>query len=220
MEFSIQKLINDQIASERTPRLPQSFSPSKLGSCLCGVYLERLGVKPDEDFDERTLRVFKIGKVFEDWVVELVRKQSTNIETQVEFRWEEYDVHGFVDLVVDKKLIYEIKSKHSKGFWYMDKKKEGANQHHKEQVWVYMKCLNIPESRIIYLSKDDLAILEYPIFLDDKELEQSVISQLEILNKAWKEKVPPAPVQDPKDWRATYCRWHKTCLSQEKYLDL
>src|SRR3990167_8610518 len=139
MEFSIQKLINDQIASERTPRLPQSWSPSKLGSCLSGVYLERMGVKPDEDFDERTLRVFSMGKKIEDWVVDLALKQNPAIETQVEIRWSEYDVHGFADMKIGNDLVYEVKSKQSKGFWWMEKKKEGANIHHKQQLWVYLK---------------------------------------------------------------------------------
>lgn len=210
--FTLQQLINDSVRADRKPHTPQHWSPSALGSCLCGVYLARTGAKRDEEFDDRTLRVFHIGNMFEDWAVELVKKQHPTLETQVEVWWKEYDFHGFADAVVrEEPMVYEFKSKNSRAFWYMDKKKEGANAQHKMQTWSYLKCLNIPEGRILYLEKDTLSTLEFPVYLNDEVLGQSVENELKLLNKAWENKTPPKPATE--GWQATYCGFHKQCES-------
>ena len=221
--FSIQTIINDKLATPREERKPTSWNASKLGTCLTGVYLERLGIPPDEEFDARTLRVFSAGKTFEQWIIEMAKTPDVKFEEQVRIELPEYDVTGYADLVCEingEKIIYEIKSKNSRAFWYMEKQKEGANFHHKMQAWLYMKALNIPEARILYVSKDDLCLLEYPIKLDDQELAETTLNELRVLNEAWKQQLPPpVPKWEKKDqWKASYCRWHKQCVSQQKYL--
>lgn len=187
-----------------------SWQASRIGMCPCGIYLERMGVEPDEDFDDRTLRVFKAGNLFEDFIISLL----PGAELQKRIEWKEQDVTGYADAIFNG-LVYEIKSKHSRAFWHMDKQGD-ANQQHKMQLWIYLKVLNMPEGRILYCSKDDLAIREYPIFLEDKELEEKVMHELNILNEAWKTKTPPQPITDKKDWRYKYCRYHKKCLATLK----
>ena len=135
----------------------------------------------------------------------------------------ELNITGYADLVVTipkKKIVYEINSKNSKAFWYMEKKKEGANHQHQLQIWTYLWKLNIAEGRLIYLSKDDLSILEYPVYLNDQFLMMEVMNELTVLNKAWEAKLPPPPIINKEDWRYKYCRWHKMCLSREKYLQM
>ena len=84
---------------------------------------------------------------------------------------------------------------------------------------------------IVYISKDDLAILEYPIFRSNKDIEQAVMNELIILNESWKQKLPPPPViwdWDKKkfvemkktDWQYKYSRYSKQVFKQKKYLDL
>jgi len=119
---------------------------------------------------------------------------------------------------VNNELIYEIKSKHSRAFWYMDKKGEGASEHNLMQLWSYLWVLDIPEGRLLYVSKDDLSVLEYIVLRDDPELEKKVIEELKILNEAWEQKLPPEPIRDRKHWHYKYCRFHKQCLSQPAYL--
>lgn len=222
MIFSIENLINKKV-NEHEKRRVTSWQASKLGSCLTGVYLERLGIKPDREFDNRTLRVFSVGKIFEDWVTSLCENTTdTMTELQIRATLPEYDATGYVDMVVtetnnQRKYIYEIKSKHSFGFKYLEK--EGANRQHQMQLWFYLKALNIEEGRIFYVSKDDLRVLDYLVELKNEELALSVLNELSILNRAWKEKVCP-PVPSVEDWRAKYCRWHKQCANQEKYLTI
>jgi hypothetical protein len=227
MIFSIEDLINEEV-NKREERKVKSWQASKLGSCLTGVYLERLGEKPDIEFDNRTLRVFKAGKLFEDFVVGLCHNRpGTMVELQVRAELPEYDATGYADMVVsnDKKYVYEIKSKHSFGFKYLDK--EGANRQHRMQLYFYLKALGVEEGRIFYVSKDDLRVADFKVELSDEHLTADVLHELEILNRAWKEQVPPPPPISKlnakgkeKDWRIAYCRWHKKCIAQEKYLEL
>lgn len=215
MIFSIENLINEEV-SKREDRKVKSWNASKLGSCLTGVYLERLGVKPDTEFDNRTLRVFRAGKLFEDFVAGLCgNTKDTNTELQVRAELPDYDATGYADMVItetdtQKKYVYEIKSKHSFSFKYLDK--EGANRQHRMQTFFYMRALGIEEGRIFYISRDDLRVADFQVLLSDKELEKEVMEELKVLNEAWKQKLPPPIAFDDKDWRAKYCRWHSQCI--------
>ena len=187
-EYSIQDLIDKAVKSDRGDYQQKSWHASSLGQCLTANYLVRKGLAKKE-FDNRTLRVFQAGRMFEDWIVELLKKQDERFETQVRCEWPQQDITGYADLTING-FVYEIKSKHSRAFWYMDK--EGRpNRHHEYQLWVYLKCLNKQNGRIIYISKDDMAIKEFEVRLDDEKLQGEVMSELNILNEAWEKGLPP-----------------------------
>jgi len=220
-KFSFQTLVNDAIEKEQNERddyEQTSWHPSALGSCLTAAYLKRVeGL--EEEFDTRTLRVFKVGKQHEDWVEELLEQSGVDFDREVSVEIPEWNVSGRVDIVVNGMPI-ELKSKHSRAFWHMNKKNKGANDHHKMQLWTYLKSLDKPEGRIVYISKDDLSILEYPIFLEDDELAASVESEFNLLNRALEEGLPPKPIEDKDKWQYKYCNLHEEhCLQQDNYLD-
>ena len=217
MTIPIQDILNKTIGAKKEEREIKHWHPSKIGSCMRGVYLERLGVKPDEEFDERTLRVFDVGHIFEDWIINILKKDdSLKIETQVRVEDAELDISGYADALIEyngEKKLYEIKSKHSRAFHYMQKMGEGANRHHEYQLWLYMKILNIENGAILYVSKDDLCLLEYPVLLSDKKLEVETMSYIKALNEAWQKKDPSIlPLPKKGAWQEKYCRFHKQCL--------
>lgn len=234
--IKIQELIDQSIRDERDEKgehLQRHWYISRLGSCPTGQYLERLGSEPDEPFDARTLRVFHCGRVFEDWIVGLLQKQTNaSLETQVPVEDNTLDVSGYADIKLTENgtaMVYEVKSKHSRAFWYMVedhklrdgsiKKAEGANRQHEIQLWMYLKLLDIAEGRLVYVSKDDLTIAEYPVFRDDAVLEKEVMDTLTMLNKAWVEKTPPPPITDPADWRYKYCSYHNQCMQYARPME-
>lgn len=211
----LQQLLNDAIR-QREEREVTAWYASRLGSCLTGLYLERKGFPPETEFDDRTLRVFAAGKLFEEFIINLLKKSGTAHETQTPISWPEYDLRGRADLVLDG-VVYEIKTMHSHGFHYMRKNGERGKLHHRMQLWTYLKCLNLTRGELVYISKDDLTILQYPVLLEDKALEAEVLKELTILKRAWEQSLPPVPVPDT-DWRAKYCRWHRQCISFSTYL--
>ncbi len=220
IDFSIQDLINKSVNSEREKYIKKSWWAGDLGKCLSGVYYERLGVEPDTKFDDRTLRVFKAGNLFENFVIEQLKKLDTAFETQVRVEMPEYDLTGYADLVIND-LVYEIKSKHSRAFWYMQKDGK-PDEHYLMQLYCYMMALKKEEGRLIFISKDDLTIAEYPIFLSDGKLKTKVLSELEILNASWKKQTPPDPapaiVEGKINWKASFCRYHSHCTNNPNWL--
>jgi len=219
----IQDIINKTLKekNKREKKEITSWHISRLGSCLRGVYYERLGVKPDTEIDDRTLRVFDIGNKIEDWVVEqLTLNPNIKVETQIRVEDKDLNVSGYADLklgVNGDTELYEIKSKHSKSFWWMEKKGEGAHRHHQYQLWLYLWLTKISKGSLVYVSKDDMTILQYPVLRDNKALYNEVMKELELLNKAWKKKDPSIlPLYDDKDWRSKFCRYHSHCKDNKE----
>lgn len=213
MNIPIQQLINNAVR-EREKKEITSWHISRLGSCLRGLYYERIGAKPDTEFDDRTLRVFEVGKMFEDWVVGKLETQPIKIDTQVRVEDKKLGVSGYADVVAtykDTTKVYELKTKHSRSFWYMKKEGKPMRQH-EYQLWMYLWLLNIEEGALIYISKDDLSILEYPVYRNDKKLRKEVGTIITLLNWAWRSK-DPSILPLPKDgsWQSKYCRFHSHC---------
>jgi hypothetical protein len=97
----------------------------------------------------------------------------------------------------------------------MDKQGEGANKHHEKQLWLYLYLLGVKEGELLYVSKDDLAMLSYPVYLNDKKIEKEVFAELKILNDCWKNKTLP-PMAEAGSWQEKFCRWHNTCKGIEE----
>ena len=99
----IQKLINQELSKNRKESEIKSWRASGLGGCLTSRYLERKGVKPDKGFDERTLRVFSVGSMLEEWVVDILGKQKgVEFETQIPLNDPKLDFTGHLDLYMRK----------------------------------------------------------------------------------------------------------------------
>lgn len=227
INFSIQKIVNEALVEREEKRKINSWHASGFGTCPTGRYLERLGISPDEEFDDRTLRVFAAGKKFEEFVLDLAVSKlpkGVNILKQVRVEDDLLGITGYADAVInflspEQSIVYELKTQHSRSFHWMKKRGESAMRHHEMQLWIYLNTLKIEEGRILYVSKDDLCLREAVVYWKDDKLAKEVMDEADLLNRAWREKLPPRPPADPKDWRCKYCRWHKQCVAQEKYLN-
>jgi len=216
MGIAIQELINDSVRDDESKEMTNWYV-SKLGSCMRGHYLKRAGKEPDEPLEDRVYRIFSVGNQMEDWLVGLImdHEDVDNAETQVRVEDEDLDISGYADLKIeqgDDERLYEIKTKNSNAFHYMRKKGEGAMRQHEMQLWTYLYLLDIEKGSIIYLSKDDLSILEYVIWRDDESLKDEVLSELELLNEAWEKQDPSILPLPDEDWKADYCSYHEQCI--------
>jgi len=220
-DINIQDIINKAIKEKNGDRKgykPTSWHISGLGGCLRGQYFSRLGTAPDYSIDDRTLRVFDMGNKIEDWLVDLIstQKDIVDIQTQIRVEDKKLGISGRIDILATfrEKMVYEIKSKNSRSFWYMIKK--GPQREHEYQLWCYLYLLNIERGKLVYVSKDDLAIMEFEVKLDNEEIKNEVFKIIKLLNKAWKAKdVCLLPLPDKNSWQAKYCNFHKKCLKAE-----
>lgn len=252
----IQKLIDDVMTKDSLAERSAvtgagitGWRSSGLGTCMRGRYLNRLlsgtGIKPE--IDARTLRVFEMGNQIEDWLMKkLMKNEKWHVYQQIEMFDPELNLSGHLDAylmekdlrdtgrIIPEEYICECKSKHSKSFWYMDKKGEGAAIHHKMQLHSYMYMMRkyggkivaengsvvaefaprgtlLKKGSILYVSKDDMAFLEYIVNADDPELEKMWKFEIETLNKCWNDKTaPPAPEKG--SWQEKYCEFCKLGL--------
>lgn len=223
-----QELVNEAAqGGQREATAVTSWWPSGIGSCPTGRYLMRKGIVKKEPFDARTLRVFMAGNHFEDWLSDAFTKSATKrygenitIERQVAFRDDTIGTSGKADMLVtlgDLKKLYEFKSMHSQSFHWMRKRGENGKLHHRCQLWLGLHVLNINEGSLVYISKDDLTVLEFPVYRADGNLGAIALDDLNLMNTAWKAELPPPPLP-PDAWQSQYCNFHKDCVAQQEYL--
>ena len=135
----IQKLINDKLLAEQNKRKDRvrsgMWSPSSFGRCYRLQYWNRKNEPQSNPPDERALRVFKVGHFFHDFVETIIKDQHPQAETEVLVKKD--DVLGFADIVLPDEVI-DIKSQHSKSFWYMEKVGEVIYASGVPQEWAEM----------------------------------------------------------------------------------
>jgi hypothetical protein len=277
--FSVQKILADVYDKEieestETAKKSTGWRSSSLGSCKRGQFLGRL---LSGDFkvqhDRRTMDVFEIGNIVEDIKIAKLKKHPDYlIITQGEMADPQRNLTGHFDALIIKKatgepFMFECKSKNSRAFTYMDKKREGAMYHHQMQINSYMNMCNnygfaladldndlmnpvynwlnanakiigwvevkhpemkkthptkpvwkltqqIKEGSILYVSKDDQRLLEYPVFDNDQKLFMAWASELDLLNRAWNNK-DVLPEEEKGAWQTKYCQYCQAGLCEK-----
>lgn len=187
----IQKLIDEYIAERREKRKKDAWSPSSFGQCFRKQYWQREGKEHSNPIDARTLRVFKCGDLFHEFVQNIIKEKYP--EAQIEVPVEGHNVKGRADIVLDDE-VDDLKSINSRAFWYMDK--EGYDvKKEKRPNWLQVACyavlLGKPKISLCFISKDDLCIRQYTD--ETKNWEIEVYSEIRILNYYWERKELPPP---------------------------
>ena len=213
--ISIQNLIDESIKKSNDARKdrPKSgkISPSGLGRCYRYQYLYRKGVPPSNPLDERTLRVFKVGDLFHDFV------QSFLPDAQSEVRCELGDILGYADVVTDD-CVLDIKSQHSFAWHHMNK--DGYDVYKEKlpnwlQVACYAEILEKPRVGLVLISKDDLCIAQY--WAPTDRFSSLLGEELAEVRTNWENQiVPPAKPRcyiDKKTGKSRECSF---CLYQDK----
>ncbi len=91
-------------------------------------------------------------------------------------------------------MIYEFKSINSMAFWNKKDYLQEAYPWHRLQLYSYLKANNIEQGRLLYISKDDLITMEFPIFYPDEKLEKLLQEDLERMSYYFLNKIePPKP---------------------------
>lgn len=217
---TIQTLIDNILAlKDKNHISSQKWKPSNFGGCFRKQYWSRKGEIPSNPIDIRTKRVFAAGQLFHDFVQNLLRDYQKEVVVNTQ-----PDVLGFADLVGENEVI-DIKSQHSKSFWYMSKFKGDDIKKEKYSNWLqvgfYARELKKKWLKLIYISKDDLCIQEYVQPLDEYWLGK-IEAELSALREIWsKQELPPAkprcePRKDGTFWECDFCPFSDLCKKIEK----
>jgi hypothetical protein len=204
----IQKLINDSLLEEQNKRKDREssgkISPSSLGWCFRRQVYKLTNAPESDPPDERALRVFKCGKLFHDFVQGYIPKDSVEILVETD------DIKGYAD-IVGKDTVYDVKSQHSKSFWYMNRKEDYDVKKEKYSNWLQLACygkiLKKEKLCLVIISKDDLCINEYAEFTKDwiEELDKEIQTIKDTL-KLYKE-TNELPERLPRLYSGKECKW-------------
>ena len=190
------------------------FSPSSMGRCYRLQYWNRQAEKPSNPIDARTLRVFEVGKIFHEFIQDIILEENPLAQTEVLIQTD--DVIGFADIVLPDEVI-ELKSMHSRGFHYL---KDATIREQKFQnilqAMVYAVILGKHFVRMVFISKDDLCIAEYKIKVTD-EWRKDVKDEMTMLMKYWnKQELPPPEPRAYNGKDCNYCGYKDKCKQLEK----
>ena len=220
MNKPIQELLDESLAIKEKHTRSGCFSPSSFGACFRKQYWNRLDVTPINPPDARSLRIFAVGHIFHSFIQDKILADNPDIKKEVLIKNKEGDVLGYADLVNENEVI-DIKSQHSKSFWWMtqkdcDIKKEKFNNW--LQVMWYAQELGKKYARLVFVSKDDLCIQEYKLPFDEY-WKNEILKELTILRGFWEKKeLPPAEPRyqyskkegKPKECEL-YCQFRDLC---------
>jgi len=205
----IEKLINEKLLEETKSKHVSSgkWKPSSFGYCYRRQFWQRLG-EEGEPLDLRTLRIFKVGNLFHDFVEGFLPHTEQVVETD--------DIKGYAD-IVENDCVSDIKTQHSRAFWYA-KKPEYDVKKEKEPNWLqvawYALQLGKKYCRIVFISKDDLTMNEYQFPAED--FKEKVDNELSTLRNLWKNGVlPPATPRLYNGKECEWCQYQKKCKGEK-----
>lgn len=217
---SLQELINQALVKKEKRIRSHKFSPSSLGRCYRAQFWNRKDEPQSNPVDERTLRIFKAGDLFHNFVQDVLI--ANNSEVKKEVLVENEDFKGYADLVINGEVM-DIKSQHSRAFHYRIKK-EWKELEEKLfcnilQVVFYAVMLGKEKARLVFISKDDLCIQEYPLTVSNYK--SSLEEEIKQLRGFWEAGVlPPAqprayPNEKGEFSECKYCSWADKCKEME-----
>ncbi len=213
----IQELINKALLEGQEKRKTRErsgrYSPSSFGRCYRLQWWNKMNEPQSNPPNVVTLRKFKCGNLFHDFVQGYIKPEDTEVEINTP------DWRGFADIVT-KDAVVDVKSVHSDKFWYMQKSNyniRDAEYPKWLQVMAYVKELKKDKGVLMFVSKDDLTIAEYVQYLrnweDDLDRELIYLRGMNTL--------PPATPRAYKDAKTgkfvgcKYCGWLDKCRSIE-----
>jgi len=222
--MKVQQLIDEQLDVKRDRPFSGLYNPSLLGQCKRRQYYSITREEQSNPPDSRTLRVFHCGNIFHDFIQNIIKEQGYDVE--VEYKDKINGVSLRADAVNSEEVV-EIKSMHSRGFWYMKKSLETSHIYdikpeHVKQGVMSAIYLERPLVRLIYVSKDDLCIAEFLIKVTD-EMIKEVDEEKEIV--LWHVDFKELPKAEPKLYvdkrtgkpkECTYCSYKDKCRGIEK----
>jgi hypothetical protein len=162
LEQSLVKAIDKQLEAANGTFWKQSdtFAPSGTNQCARYMVYRLKGFQQQIDFSGRTRRIFDIGNRVEDFLGETFLSLGILLDEQIEIKIEDPPVRGFCDFLIDwdgPKPV-ECKSINDAGFVWRKNYRKPKDEHYR-QFQFYLEAMDMDEGFLIYICKNDSAML-------------------------------------------------------------
>jgi CRISPR/Cas system-associated exonuclease Cas4 (RecB family) len=211
------KLIDEYLYRKSRPKGVGRYYPSEAGNCLRKVWYS---YKYPKDIDPEKRKIFEMGNILHDFVVEVLKSEKTPsvrlLESEVPFtlKVDDFLISGRVDTVIvvkldGKKYVVEVKSTR---FLFDEPQK-----HNIMQLQFYMHALKIHNGMLLYIEKNSLQSKVFEIKFD-QEIVNKVLERFRKLHKCLVENVLPLPEarinKDEMDWMCKLCEYRDRCFEE------
>lgn len=213
----------ETILSKREPRpSKRKWRGSLLGGCIRAHWYDTNSVPETEPFEDRLYGIFKIGNLFGDGVVEMLRQSEeiSDLQAEVPVEIPEQDFSGNIDALVTWKsgkvslLEFKSESTNARKFRKGEPKKEHLIQAASYAVALRRDGKKVDDVRVVYLDKDAFDPDEYIV---PEEWGERALRILKVLNYYGDRKPPRIPEELASNgkggWKypCSYCRWKTEC---------
>lgn len=159
----LQQVLKDDehVGSHQEPDI-STFRASSTGYCPRQILLNKMGVKAP---DPSGLGRFQVGDWIHEWIQEnVLPKYMSKHENEVTYSQDGITLKGHYD-AFDGDVVYDFKSRSS---WYRFSSSLPI-QRHLDQLNTYMAALGIDYGMMVYVSKGDLSVEQYPDYFGEGE---------------------------------------------------
>jgi len=210
------KLINEYLYRKPRPKEIGRYYPSECGNCMRKVWYS---YKYPKDVDADVLKIFEMGNILHDFVVEVLQSEKTPsvelLKSEIPFKMklDDFLISGRVDNLIlvkadGKTYLVEVKSTK----FLFDK----PQKHNIMQLQLYMHALGVHNGILLYVEKSGLKTKIFDIDFDQKIID-SVLERFRRLHKNLNENTLPiaeAKTDDDIKWMCNYCEYSERCLEE------
>jgi len=192
--IDFEKFIDQFLNRERRPKEIGRYYPSEAGLCMRHAWYS---YKFPRETEKELLRIFHVGNLVHDFVVDVFKSERTTdvelVEAELPFKIKNSDfmISGRIDDLVmlkenKKKVLVEVKSCRS-----VSSLSEPENTH-KMQLQLYMHATGIHNGVLLYIEKNTLKSKSFDVGYD-KDWADRIIDRFGALDKHLKANIiPPA----------------------------
>ncbi len=154
-------------------------------------------------FNERIVLGIIIHKGIQDMIVESLNGSKVEIEKSIvrtfEIDGKVITLKGRVDILVDDKILYEIKT--------MNRFSGNIPEHYTKQIQIYLNLLNLDVGKLVIVNLDGASSKKFYTY----DVKREEIDLEELLRKCINLEI------EPMEWECKYCSYNLVC---EKRIEL
>ena len=201
----INKYLYDEAVRKREEHKiePNVFYPSSCGQCIRKMYFERMTPKV---FPPQMYKYFVIGNLTHEWLQKNIYSDGQN---EVPIKWTEGDIifSGRVDCRYPDRVL-EFKS-----IGKLDYVRKKPKDEHVEQLNMYLHAMKIERGVVIYITKNELEVVEHEILYNPK-LYKKTVAKFKRLYWYTSKGVEPKITKCGSPWSCEYCKKEKETNSK------